>query len=312
MNKLNKEKQAQIISALIEGNSLRTVPCSETSTEVCSMQANSVIIMTPRQSNENPEGVTAVWRTVHKLESDVRTGFTALRTEIKAQRFALWRWIWAERNWLFPVALTVLGLIVSGIWYVGGIILDAHIGIVLKDTTNDIATIKGNVGDIQSSITVLRAQVTAQSIAAVPRLDLKKHSGELQQARASLAAVNGSNTTAGFWPVSFQIINLLSQANSSLMISDQQESSLDDVSSNPPGGISPITNRRVVLRNLVGGITFVHSIVRFDPSVKLINDTFIDCIFIFPDSMANPPKPLREIGTALLTSDISRAIITAS
>jgi hypothetical protein len=86
---------------------------------------------------------------------------------------------------------------------------------------------------------------------------------------------------------------------------------LDNVGSNPPGGFGPIKNGRVVLRNLVQGITFENSIVRFDPSVRLVNVTFINCAFIFP-AVQEPSRPLQEIGQTLLASDLSRVTVNAS
>ena len=75
--------------------------------------------------------------------------------------------------------------------------------------------------------------------------------------------------------------------------------------------MSPIHDQRVVLKNLVQGVTFINSIVRFDPSVRLVNDTFINCVFILPAQEA-PPKIFQEIGKTLLASDLAHVTISAS
>ena len=141
---------------------------------------------------------------------------------------------------------------------------------------------------------------------------LKSHRGELNNIKSKLATL--PNNTPGYWPISFQIISLASRATSELENVAQQpgESSYDNVSSNPPGvGFGPIENRRVVLKNLVQGMIFKNSIVRFDPSVRLVNDVFINCVFILPTE-ENPPKALQEIGKTLLASDLSNVTINAS
>jgi len=56
---------------------------------------------------------------------------------------------------------------------------------------------------------------------------------------------------------------------------------------------------------------FRNSIIRFDRSVRLVNDVFINCIFILPTE-ENPPKVLQEIGKTLLTSDLSNVTLNAS
>lgn len=58
-------------------------------------------------------------------------------------------------------------------------------------------------------------------------------------------------------------------------------------------------NRNVLLKNLVYGVYFENSIIHIDTTTRLANDTFVNCIFILPLE-ANPPKPLQDIGSALL------------
>jgi hypothetical protein len=78
------------------------------------------------------------------------------------------------------------------------------------------------------------------------------------------------------------------------------------------GGAPSIMNsQNVLLKNTIEGINFSNSVVHFDPSVRLINVGFANCVFIFPAD-ASPPKPLRQIGEALLASDLSHVTISAS
>lgn len=86
---------------------------------------------------------------------------------------------------------------------------------------------------------------------------------------------------------------------------------MDNVVSNPIGGIAPVKNSRVVLKNLIQGVIFENSIVRFDPSVRLVNDLFINCFFILPVE-ANPRERVQDIGNKLLASDLQRVTLTSS
>ena len=69
--------------------------------------------------------------------------------------------------------------------------------------------------------------------------------------------------------------------------------------------------RSPVLKNDVHGMVFRNSIIRFDLSVKLSNDVFVDCIFIFPPEQ-NPTGPLQQIGRTLLASNLENVTLNAS
>jgi hypothetical protein len=70
-------------------------------------------------------------------------------------------------------------------------------------------------------------------------------------------------------------------------------------------------NQRVVLKNHIEGLVYKNSIIRFESNVELVNDVFINCVFILP-AQENPPKPLQEIGKTLLASDLARVTLNAS
>lgn len=159
---------------------------------------------------------------------------------------------------------------------------------------------------IEKTLKLLPTQITASTLSSLPSGQLVTHRHELKAIQEKLAATDRS--TPNFWPTSFQVLTLLSQATSNPTI--LKENVFDDVNG-PPGSIK-IENTSVLLKHSVSGAIFRNSIVRFDPTVKLANDVFINCVFIFPTSMVSPPKSLQEIADALLSSDISNATITAS
>lgn len=181
------------------------------------------------------------------------------------------------------------------------------------NTGSRLTAIDGRLTAIESSLAVLQARLVSQKLANAPQSDLKIHREEINAVRASLASAK--NEVAGFWPSSFEIITLLSKASSTEIdfakLENARESVFDNVGANRIGAISPVTGVRAVLKNDVHGMVFRNSIIRFDPSVKLSNDVFVDCIFIFPPEQ-NPTGPLQQIGRTLLASNLENVTLNAS
>lgn len=167
-----------------------------------------------------------------------------------------------------------------------------------------------NIEKTLSSLSLVRAQSVAEKYSTVTPKELTIHREELKQVKTALAELP-LKTSPGYWTVSFQIITLFSKANFDVeKIAEQPESILEDLISNRPGVVE-LDHKRVVLRNLVQGVTIKDSIVRFEPSVRLSNDIFINCVFLFP-VVETPSRPLQEIGTELLCSDLSKVTLNAS
>jgi hypothetical protein len=235
----------------------------------------------------------------------------------KKSKSSVWTLAYWEKH---KAKLTIIILLLSLTWYVFGLVLDSHIGssihpLQVQDNKldGDIQRLTGIVTGLQSQMNTLQAQVATQKYSTIAPKELKTHSEELSRLRSALIQIPATTATVPqYWPTVFQLINLNSKAITDLeKIAGKGEGSLDNVGSNPPGGMSPIENGRVVLKNLIQGMTFKNCIVRFDPSVRLVNDIFINCVFIFPSS-ENPPKPLQEIGKTLLASDLSNVTLNAS
>jgi hypothetical protein len=102
--------------------------------------------MLTHTTNQNPEGLAAVWRAVHKLENDVEK---IVPPEKKIQ---IWKWMWIERTWFIPTVLMVLASIGAGSWYLGALILDRHIGLAIGPIQNDVVQIKGDLQGIKGTL----------------------------------------------------------------------------------------------------------------------------------------------------------------
>jgi hypothetical protein len=248
---------------------------------------------------------------------DLQEGINAINERLDKPRVVarVQAWIWKERSWCIAVILGVLGAIGAAIWYVGGLILDKHVQSAVTSANGplqaDIRRIDGDIQEVRATVKVLQAQIAADKFSVVPEADLKSHRDELNSVRGKLATVPNPNSTPGYWPAAFQIISLASKAVSTISENiDKPESIFDDVRS-IPGGIGPVRDKRVVLKNQIQGLTFINSIIRFDPSVRLANDTFINCVFILP-TQESPPKVFQEIGKTLLASDLTNVTISAS
>lgn len=237
------------------------------------------------------------------------------RPQTPSKRFSVWSWIWKERGWSIPVASGLFVGIFSVAVYVAGLEVDKHIQSAVSASVSplqlDVHRIDGDTQELKGMLNVLRAQIALQKYSSVRPKDLKTHKEELKQLKTTVA--QAPPNTPGYWPVAFQIIQLASQSNfpDSEKIALQGEDVLSGLISRPLGAISVGPNRRFFLKNHVEGIVFKDSIIRFDPSVELVNDLFINCVFLIP-VQDDPSKSLQDIGKTLLASDLSRVTLNAS
>jgi hypothetical protein len=210
---------------------------------------------------------------------------------------------------ILAIFLTLLGLAGAG-WYYGltkmgqEAAFQAHTADALKLITDRLSRIEEKLG-------ILQAQNAITKYSIIPVKELKKHRDELVDVRKSLASL--PQDTPNYWPASFQIIALLSQAQFQLeTIGQQPLSTMSNVRMFNTAPLSfVVREKNVLLKDLIQGVHFENSVIHFDPSVKLVDDTFINCVFILPPQ-ENPPKSFQEIGRTLLTSDLSKVILNAS
>ena len=181
-------------------------------------------------------------------------------------------------------------------------------------TSQQLKTIEQRLSGLESTLNFLRAQTVAQKYSAIPVVELKKHQSELATARQTLSRIPPD--TPNFWPASFQIITLLSQAQATRVVETVGLKPVETVDNGHflriPGIITlAVHDKNILLKNSISGVEFYDSVIHFDPSVKLTNVAFVNCVFIFPLE-ENPPKSLQQIGTTLLASDLSRVTLNAS
>ena len=225
------------------------------------------------------------------------------------KRVADWLRYWSILGVCITVFVALIGIIITlGIFVTNRVSQESE----FRGTTDQrLKTIEQTLSAIQNRLGLVQAQVVAQKYAAVPPKELKAHSEELKQLKTTVA--QASPSTPGYWPIVFQVIQLASQSTFADWdkIAAMEETTLSNVSSRPPGAITLAPNRRFFLQKHVEGLTIKDSIVRFDPSVELVNDVFINCVFILP-VQENPSRPLQEIGKTLLASDLSKVTLNAS
>jgi hypothetical protein len=178
-------------------------------------------------------------------------------------------------------------------------------------TTQKLKDIDDQISAINSTLKVLAAQSTVARFSSLPPKELKSHEAEIQQVKSSLA--KAANTTPGYWSTAFQTINLASKSASSLNFSkllNTPESTISNVKGERIGGLK-MGPARVVLSGHVEGVIIHDSIVRFDPNVVLVNDLFINCVFVLPPDL-QLSSPVKEIVNTLLASDIKDVRLNAS
>src|ERR1019366_9003703 len=77
-------------------------------------------------------------------------------------------------------------------------------------TTDTLKQTSDKITHVESILGILQAQIAATNYSTIPKQQLEEHRSELANAKMNLAVL--PHDTPNFWPVSFQIITLLSQA----------------------------------------------------------------------------------------------------
>ena len=225
------------------------------------------------------------------------------RPEAKGfRKFLRWLREWSLVGAVITVFVALVGIVVTLIIFsVSGSRTEAE----FRGKTD---TIEGRLTGIEGVLKVLQAQTTAAKFSTASPQELKSHRIELALAKSALASA--PRNVPSFWPISFQIIELVSQSTSGIQPSAAKEGVLDNVSGLRPPIIVYPAGSRLLLKNQIADSVFQNVVIRFDPSVRLVNVTFINCVFILP-SDPNPPQNIQKIGEVLLASDLSRITITS-
>jgi hypothetical protein len=225
----------------------------------------------------------------------------AINTAIDKIRPHGWRKLVVSLRELGPLAasiavvLTLLGITLTSVYQA--------VSNVREETTFRTRT-GDRLDSIEGTLKLMQAQAAAARYSALPPQELKTHRDELQTVVKNLATV--PRDAPNFWPTSFQMISLLSQSSSDVEPTNNKE--LEFNNSSGPVDITP--GSRVFLSGLITNMVFKDEVVRFDPSVRLSNVTFYNCVFIFP-AIQTPARPLEEIVDALLSGNLNTTI-TAS
>jgi hypothetical protein len=114
------------------------------------MQGNNVLVMPPHTASPNPEDVSSVWRAVHKLEKEFESLLKTINRPSRWRKF--WLWIWKERNWTIVTGLALLGGLGSGIFTLGGMLLNKHVEAGLSPLQKDIRRIDDSISHIEGEL----------------------------------------------------------------------------------------------------------------------------------------------------------------
>lgn len=167
--------------------------------------------------------------------------------------------------------------------------------------------IDGDARQREAIASVREAQFVVRKLSSVPESELKFHCHELDKIKIKLAVA--SEDTPGFWSASSQMIQLLSKAMSNIS-STPTNIVIDKMDGSDPD-LQSFRASNVLLKNRVAGVTFINSIITFDPSVSLAHDRFINCVFTFPSvgQFQKPPESLRKVIKLLLASDLANVTV---
>lgn len=258
-----------------------------------------------------PETLHEVSRTIRELQDALEQLELSIEKPSMSARVS--GWLRQNRARTSITAVAVLFAIAASSYFLGlriyrvsGVKLDSHIATAIEPVSNQIRGVQADSRRTEGMLIVLQTKVLVQQIASLPELQLREHREELRETRKLLA--NVSPETPGFWPATFQLINLLSRATSAVEGETPKEILVGDISGVPFNGEF---GQHIVLAGQFKNTVFNDVVVRLDPSVHLENVTFVDCVIIFPDD-PKPAKSLRQIASEFLSSDLLHTTIRGS
>jgi hypothetical protein len=218
-----------------------------------------------------------------------------------SKKIFYWLREWGILGTNIAVILALLGMTLTSAYYA--------FSRVAKEAAFETKT-SDRLDKLEGLFAVAEAQAITDKYSSLSPEELQTHRNELRQAASNL--LKASKDTPNFWPVSFQIITLLSKTNFNVEISELPEVVMDGNSHmkfiGPPGATRL---PQVLLKNSISDALFERVVVRLDPSVRLTDVVFISCVIILPTEQV-PAQPLQKIIRTLLASDISRVEIKAS
>lgn len=254
-----------------------------------------------------PDDLGGIRNLVHDLKRDAQD----LRA--KVEKPSLWKRVWAEKGFYLSLAVLALGAVGTTIHYVADSFVENRIhqemSKQLEPINGRLSAVEKSLNRIEGSLNVVKAQSVIKNLSSVPTKELKAHKEQLKQIKEALA--QSSPTTPDFWPATFQIISLLSQAMWQLQTIGAQGLSLFDTFTIRGGSPSVVRDTNALLKNHVEGVVFENSVIHFDSTVELVNVSFQNCVFIFPVETI-PSEPLQKIRELLLASDLSNIKIGPS
>jgi hypothetical protein len=210
----------------------------------------------------------------------------------------VWKRIWKERNFavgIFGSVVVIVLAILGGSGWVFDLYLDHALTIHLQPLRDDIAHIDKRVTRIEAAAKIQSASAVVKDLKNAPVADIQKHRDQIQNAKQTLAHA-ADKTLPDYWPTTAGILRLASVSASSPTINLGLEptNSAKNVFglTLPPG--------RWILSGTISHCMFKNSVIVFDPSVKLQEVIFINCIFLLPENIESPAPSIRNIGEKLL------------
>jgi hypothetical protein len=276
------------------------------------MQYANVIVMPDRSAN--PESVPALRKEVKELAHDIEVIQESITAAKEPTRWQVWN---SEHPiWSKVVPGLIVALIVAVVSGIGLLIhtstnsyIDGRVRGLIKPLGEQVGKIDERTSRMDGELIVLTARLAATKYSNAPNKDLKEHRDELTAIKKNLATAR--TDTPDFWPTSFQIITLVSKTNFDVNPSDKPILTLDGATgvfwrafALPPGA-------HILLKHVINDSVFHDVVVTLDSSVELRNVTFVNCVLILP-AQENPPKPIQNIGSALLAADLAKVTIKES
>jgi hypothetical protein len=243
-------------------------------------------VVTKKDLTSLAESVTAISSTVERLVN-------------KKSRWAkLAEWFWAERNWSIPTSLGVLAAIGAWVAWITVLWLGPFIDRRIEPVSKGIMALEKRVGYLEGKDGIRAARAVVEDLKTLPVDAIKKHSAQLLEAKRQLSDVKDKRSS-DYWSATLGVLRLASIAQSQHIVS------LDLKGANHIEKVSGVdfgVGNSHILKGPVSNCTFKDSVIVFEPDIILINDLFINCVFLLPTEIDNPSPQLKGIGQQLLAA----------
>lgn len=236
--------------------------------------------------------------------SELKASIDRIANQVQAlvDRKGFWKSFWAERHWTIgavlasvAILLTLMGIVLSAAYFGLGAVMDNH----LRPIESRIDGLQERIAKVEGRVLIGNASTVIRQLQELPPAEIKRHEDEILTAKKALAETN-EKQLPNYWPTAFGVLRLASLAATPQFpqVDLQHASHIEDVNGVRMDG----RGTTAILGGKIIRSRFDNYVIVFDPSVSLTDVLFVNCVFVFPEDVADPSRQIKAIGSELLNA----------